>query len=187
MLSCAFLVSANKPGLLAPWYCHPCARVSTAAAQRPTRHAPPLLPQVFFMQCGFALLEAGTVRIKNTKNIRERLCRVDKGGGCPIESRRLYCTACGARCHPPRAFHLLPRGAPSATPVLSTRCTAKPPVAAVLKNVIDACVSTMAWWSVGWAFAVGKCGDSGFIGYTNFFSSDAGMDSGTYWATCEWH
>jgi Amt family ammonium transporter len=24
---------------------------------------------VFFMQCGFALLEAGTVRIKNTKNI----------------------------------------------------------------------------------------------------------------------
>jgi len=24
---------------------------------------------VFFMQCGFALLEAGTVRAKNTKNI----------------------------------------------------------------------------------------------------------------------
>ena len=28
---------------------------------------------VFFMQCGFALLEAGTVRAKNTKNILLKL------------------------------------------------------------------------------------------------------------------
>merc|ERR1719378_1984059 len=29
---------------------------------------------VFFMQCGFALLEAGTVRAKNTKNILLKNC-----------------------------------------------------------------------------------------------------------------
>ena len=48
---------------------------------------------VFFMQCGFALLEAGTVRAKNTKNI-------------------------------------------------------------LLKNLLDACVGALIWWSVGHAIAV---------------------------------
>ncbi|EFN53469.1 hypothetical protein CHLNCDRAFT_136742 [Chlorella variabilis] len=76
---------------------------------------------VFFMQCGFALLEAGTVRVKNTKNI-------------------------------------------------------------LLKNVIDACVSTMSWWAVGYAFAYGQCGENGFIGYHDFFSASAGSNSQpTYW------
>ena len=48
---------------------------------------------VFFMQCGFALLEAGTVRAKNTKNI-------------------------------------------------------------LLKNLLDACVGALIWWSVGFMIAV---------------------------------
>ena len=48
---------------------------------------------VFFMQCGFALLEAGTVRAKNTKNI-------------------------------------------------------------LLKNMLDACVGAIIWWSFGYMFAV---------------------------------
>ena len=48
---------------------------------------------VFFMQCGFALLEAGTVRAKNTKNI-------------------------------------------------------------LLKNLLDACVGALIWWSVGFLIAV---------------------------------
>ncbi len=48
---------------------------------------------VFFMQCGFALLEAGTVRAKNTKNI-------------------------------------------------------------LLKNLLDACVGAMIWWSFGHSIAV---------------------------------
>jgi hypothetical protein len=30
--------------------------------------------------------------------------------------------------------------------------------------VIDAWVSTIAWWSVGYAFAFGQCGESAFIG-----------------------
>ncbi|GMH35890.1 hypothetical protein BSKO_03758 [Bryopsis sp. KO-2023] len=69
---------------------------------------------VFFMQCGFALLEAGIVRAKNTKNI-------------------------------------------------------------LLKNVLDACVSTIIWWSVGYSFAFGERGaaSNGFIGGTNFFMSNA--------------
>ncbi|KAL4459131.1 hypothetical protein ABPG75_013996 [Micractinium tetrahymenae] len=75
---------------------------------------------VFFMQCGFALLEAGSVRHKNTRNI-------------------------------------------------------------LLKNVFDACVSTLAWWAVGYAFAVGQCGNSGFIGYHYFFSIGS-PDTGSYWA-----
>ena len=48
---------------------------------------------VFFMQCGFALLEAGTVRVKNAKNI-------------------------------------------------------------LLKNLMDACVGAIIWWSVGFMIAV---------------------------------
>ena len=48
---------------------------------------------VFFMQCGFALLEAGTVRAKNTKNI-------------------------------------------------------------LLKNLLDACVGALIWWSMGYMIAV---------------------------------
>jgi len=58
---------------------------------------------VFFMQCGFALLEAGTVRAKNTKNI-------------------------------------------------------------LLKNLLDACVGCLIWYSFGHAIAYGA-GD-GFIGMT---------------------
>ncbi|PSC73998.1 ammonium transporter [Micractinium conductrix] len=77
---------------------------------------------VFFMQCGFALLEAGTVRLKNTKNI-------------------------------------------------------------LLKNVIDACVGTIAWWAVGYAFAFGACEENGFIGYHNFFTSDVPANPGLFWAT----
>ena len=48
---------------------------------------------VFFMQCGFALLEAGTVRAKNTKNI-------------------------------------------------------------LLKNLLDACIGALIWWSFGFMIAV---------------------------------
>ena len=48
---------------------------------------------VFFMQCGFALLEAGTVRAKNTKNI-------------------------------------------------------------LMKNLLDACVGALIWWSIGYYVAV---------------------------------
>ncbi|KAI3431805.1 hypothetical protein D9Q98_010558 [Chlorella vulgaris] len=76
---------------------------------------------VFQMQSGFALLEAGTVRVKNTKNI-------------------------------------------------------------LLKNAIDACVATICWWSVGDAFAYGKCGQNAFIGAFNFFSSEADANGGTHWA-----
>ena len=55
---------------------------------------------VFFMQCGFALLEAGTVRAKNTKNI-------------------------------------------------------------LMKNLLDACVGALIWWSVGYYVAVrSRCAPS---------------------------
>ena len=56
---------------------------------------------VFFMQCGFALLEAGTVRAKNAKNI-------------------------------------------------------------LLKNLLDACVGAIIWWSVG--FMIAYDSGHGFIG-----------------------
>ena len=56
---------------------------------------------VFFMQCGFALLEAGTVRAKNTKNI-------------------------------------------------------------LLKNLLDACIGGIIWWSVG--FMIAYDSGAGFIG-----------------------
>jgi len=58
---------------------------------------------VFFMQCGFALLEAGTVRAKNTKNI-------------------------------------------------------------LLKNMLDACIGAVIWWSIGFMIAYDT--GNGFIGAT---------------------
>jgi len=54
---------------------------------------------VFFMQCGFALLEAGSVRAKNTKNI-------------------------------------------------------------LLKNVLDACLGGLIWWTIGYPIALGDMGTS---------------------------
>lgn len=65
---------------------------------------------VFFMQCGFALLEVGSVRAKNTKNI-------------------------------------------------------------LLKNVVDACIGAVVWYSWGHSFAHGEdgVGSNAFIGGTNFF------------------
>eukprot|EP00210_Caulerpa_lentillifera_P004719 g4503.t1 len=65
---------------------------------------------VFFMQCGFAMLEAGTVRSKHTNNI-------------------------------------------------------------LLKNLVDACVAALIWWSVGFPLAFGKTDHAfrRFIGGNNFF------------------
>eukprot|EP00899_Mesostigma_viride_P015389 jgi/Mesvir1/23851/Mv10654-RA.1 len=71
---------------------------------------------VFVMQAGFALLESGTVRSKNTKNI-------------------------------------------------------------LLKNILDACIGALTWWSIGHAFAYGVNGPApnAFIGGQDFFaSSDKG-------------
>ena len=54
---------------------HPPCPLPPSHPARPPTHPPPragvlqCAVLVFFMQCGFALLEAGTVRIKNTKNI----------------------------------------------------------------------------------------------------------------------
>jgi Amt family ammonium transporter len=76
---------------------------------------------VFFMQAGFALLEAGTVRCKNVRNI-------------------------------------------------------------IMKNVIDAAVSTMSWWAVGFAFGYGRCGESGFIG--GCCRRAASACPGTPWRSC---
>jgi len=86
---------------------------------------------VFFMQCGFALLEAGTVRAKNTKNI-------------------------------------------------------------LLKNLLDACVGGLIWYSIG--FMVAYDSGSAFIGVTSvtgvapsfFLQGYAGSvedSSGYGWAT----
>lgn len=62
---------------------------------------------IVFMQCGFAMLEAGSIRQRNTANI-------------------------------------------------------------IFKNVMDVCLASLIWWSVGYAFAYGKTKDH-MIGSTNFF------------------
>lgn len=43
----------------------------------------------------------------------------------------------------------------------------------LLKNVIDVCIGALAWWAVGFAFAFGECGENGFIGHANFFTSES--------------
>lgn len=75
---------------------------------------------VFFMQCGFALLEAGSVRAKNTRNI-------------------------------------------------------------LLKNVIDACVSAIMWWSLGVAFAgIDLCDGNPFLGSKYFFTIGSPQNDPSY-------
>lgn len=70
---------------------------------------------VFSMQCGFAMLECGSVRKKNTKNI-------------------------------------------------------------LVKNLMDACIGALCWWSFGYAFAYGAPAaaenGNGFIGSRYFFLAD---------------
>ena len=103
---------------------------------------------VFFMQCGFALLEAGTVRIKNTKNI------LLKNGEAGLRAAAASTAdAAAAAAIPARPTACLPACLPAPQRVYASVCA-----------VIDASVSTLAWWSVGYAFAFGKCGDSPFIG-----------------------
>lgn len=77
---------------------------------------------VFFMQTGFAMLCAGLVRAKNTKNI-------------------------------------------------------------LLKNVLDACVGALGFWSVGYAFSYGAAdGGNPFIGNTYFFLTNfEGQDTYQSW------
>ena len=74
---------------------------------------------VFFMQLGFALLEAGSVRAKNTKNI-------------------------------------------------------------LLKNVLDACLGALIWWSIGYPLALGSGKENNFIGAGDFFTYKRGAGTGFY-------
>jgi ammonium transporter, Amt family len=74
---------------------------------------------VFFMQTGFAMLTAGSVRSKNTKNV-------------------------------------------------------------LMKNILDACVGSIAYYVFGWAFAYGPAGNR-FIGLGNFaLSSQDGVAFNQY-------
>eukprot|EP00179_Madagascaria_erythrocladioides_P014093 CAMPEP_0198365446 /NCGR_PEP_ID=MMETSP1450-20131203/154176_1 /TAXON_ID=753684 ORGANISM="Madagascaria erythrocladiodes, Strain CCMP3234" /NCGR_SAMPLE_ID=MMETSP1450 /ASSEMBLY_ACC=CAM_ASM_001115 /LENGTH=540 /DNA_ID=CAMNT_0044072897 /DNA_START=131 /DNA_END=1753 /DNA_ORIENTATION=+ len=74
---------------------------------------------VFLMQCGFAMLTAGSVRTKNTKNV-------------------------------------------------------------LLKNFLDACVGSLAYYLFGWAFAYGEASNS-FIGHSNFALAGLGGDQYHSW------
>jgi Amt family ammonium transporter len=75
---------------------------------------------VFFMQTGFCMLECGSVRSKNSKNI-------------------------------------------------------------CVKNLLDSCVSTIAFWSMGWAFAYGTETDSDknndYMGHRGFFLAGNGYNN----------
>lgn len=55
----------------------------------------------------------------------------------------------------------------------------------LLKNVIDACIAAVAWWSVGYAFAFGSgCRGNAFIGSSQFFSSGVSTDeSNSYFSS----
>ena len=75
---------------------------------------------VFFMQSGFALLEAGSIRAKNTSNI-------------------------------------------------------------LLKNLLDACIGALVWWSIGFSFAYGDLEGNAFIGAKNFFAEDSETTMGGGW------
>ena len=78
---------------------------------------------VFHSQCGFALLEAGSVRAKNTKNI-------------------------------------------------------------LLKNVLDACLGGLIWWTIGFPIALGDIGGDTEANYGKPFFLDRlqGRSSSTYYA-----
>ena len=77
----------------------------------------------FHSQCGFALLEAGSVRAKNTKNI-------------------------------------------------------------LLKNVLDACLGGLIWWTIGFPIALGDIGGDTEANYGKPFFLDRlqGRSSSTYYA-----
>lgn len=118
---------------------------------------------VFFMQCGFALLEAGSIRHKNTRNIL--LKNGGRGGGqaagseavpcAPGSGRGMRCAASGPKQCLLKYFQ--------ASGALCSAVSHKIHASSVCP-VIDACVSSLAWWAVGYAFAMGRCGNSGFIG-----------------------
>lgn len=73
---------------------------------------------------------------------------------------------------------------PRCTDALGRTCRAcaRRPGRAVLKNAVDACVATVCWWAVGSAFAYGRCGQNGFIGAYNFFTSESSATGGAFYS-----
>ncbi|CAJ1393444.1 unnamed protein product [Effrenium voratum] len=51
-------------------------------------------------------------------------------------------------------------------------CRAKNASNVLMKNLVNVCVGTLGWWSLGWAFAYGAQNGNGFIGTTGFFGWD---------------
>ena len=49
-------------------------------------------------------------------------------------------------------------------------CRAKNASNVLMKNLVNVCVGTLGWWSLGWAFAYGaEAQTNGFIGASGFF------------------
>lgn len=96
------LLSCNPRGDLITCFCAP-THLTTLETSCPPPTAAHRCPGVlvcgwlvFFMQCGFALLEAGTVRLKNTKNICEQSARLAEGTvlvscGAPVGAAAAGC------------------------------------------------------------------------------------------------
>ncbi|CAJ1420821.1 unnamed protein product [Effrenium voratum] len=52
-------------------------------------------------------------------------------------------------------------------------CRAKNASNVLMKNLVNVCVGTLGWWSLGWAFAYGaEAKTNGFIGASGFFGLD---------------
>lgn len=116
---------------------------------------------IFLIQCGFALLEAGTVR-------------------CVAAHLLLLVVAfwwllwCGWQ----------PQGAQEGWANTLcfhfTRLRLKNVKNILLKNVIGIATSAIVWFLWGFAFAWAECGDSPFIGYSGFLLLDLGWADSTY-------
>jgi hypothetical protein len=80
---------------------------------------------------------------------------------------------------PPSAEHLRPA---AHSPLLPSTGRAKNTKNILLKNVLDACVGAIAFWSFGFAFAYGEAGGGNpFVGNTYFFMTNFGGVSYGSW------
>ena len=134
---------------------------------------------VFFMQAGFAMLEAGQVRIKNRNNmlIKVRSATLSRPPQTCLKSS--YPHPSPFPPSPPtwqwKEGEMLPRAAPYRIGSLQTSRLSSPCCLLLLQNVMDACLGGIVWYVFGYPFAYGKS-SNGFIG----FSWDAMAGCGDY-------
>lgn len=115
-----------------------------------------MVTRITVMQCGFAMLEAGATRAKNTKNILMKVRLV-----------------------------LLSEDVPASCPILRRKYHSLPSYSIIPQKTLNATLGYLVYWAVGYAFSFGQGStQNGFIGLDEFFLYDTSRFAFFFFQVC---